>query len=141
LAPYKEKKGALIPVLQQVQGELGYLPKEAISEIARFLGTSESEVFGVASFYAQFRFTKAGRHVVKVCLGTSCYVRGGAHIMETVEKELGIRQGETTTDYEFSLERVACFGCCALSPVMVVDNRVYSRMTPTTAKQVLSSYY
>jgi len=141
LAPYKEKKGALIPVLQQVQGELGYLPKEAVSGIARFLGTSESEVFGVASFYAQFRFTRAGRHIVKVCLGTSCYVRGGARVMETVEKELGIRQGETRTDYEFSLERVACFGCCALSPVMVVDNGVYSKMTPTKAKQVLSSYY
>jgi len=141
LARYKEKKGALIPVLQQVQSELGYLPREAVSEIARFLGTSGSEVFGVASFYAQFRFSRAGRHTVKVCLGTSCYVRGGARVMAMVEKELGIRQGETTTDYEFTLERVACFGCCALSPVMVVDNRVYSRMTPAKAKQVLSFYH
>jgi len=141
LARYKEKKGALIPVLQQVQSEMGYLPREAVSEIARFLGTSGSEVFGVASFYAQFRFSRAGRHTVKVCLGTSCYVRGGARVMAMVEKELGIRQGETTTDYEFTLERVACFGCCALSPVMVVDNRVYSRMTPAKAKQVLSFYH
>lgn len=127
--------------MQKVQGELGYLPKEAVSEIARFLGTSESEIFGVASFYAQFRFTRSGEYTVKVCLGTSCYVRGGARIMETVQRKLGIKPGETTEDYKFSLERVACFGCCALSPVMVVDKTVYSRMTPTEAKQVLSSYH
>lgn len=139
LAPYKGKKGALIPVLQKVQGQLGYLPEQAVSEIARFLGMSKSEIFGVATFYAQFRFTRAGRHIVKVCLGTSCYVRGGARIMETVQRKLGIKPGETTPDYKFSLERVACFGCCALSPVMVVDNTVYSKMTPTKAKEVLSS--
>ena len=139
LAPYKGEKGALIPVLQKVQGQLGYLPEQAVSEIARFLGMSKSEIFGVATFYAQFRFTRAGEHVAKICLGTSCYVRGGARIMETVQRKLGIKPGETTPDYKFSLERVACFGCCALSPVMVVDNAVYSKMTPTKAKEVLSS--
>lgn len=124
--------------MQKVQGELGYLPEEAISEVARFLGIARSEIFGVATFYAQFRFTRSGEYTVKVCLGTSCYVRGGALIMETVQRKLGIKPGETTEDYKFNLERVACFGCCALSPVMVVDKTVYSRMTPTKAKQVLS---
>lgn len=127
--------------MQKVQGELSYLPEEAVSEIARFLGLSKSEIFGVATFYAQFRFTRSGEYTVKVCLGTSCYVRAGARIMETVQGKLGIKPGETTEDYKFSLESVACFGCCALSPVMVVDKTVYSRMTPVKAKQVLSSYH
>lgn len=140
LAPYRGEKGALIPVLQKVQGELGYLPEEAVPEIARFLGLSKSEIFGVATFYAQFRFTRPGEHTAKVCLGTSCYVRGGARIMETVQRKLGVKPGETTKDYKFSLERVACFGCCALSPIIVVDDTVYSRMTPERAKQVISSY-
>ncbi len=104
LAPYCEQKGALIPVLQKVQEELGYLPEEAISEIAYFLGVSESEVYGVASFYAQFRFIRQGEHTIKVCQGTACHVRGGRHILEAVEREISIQPGETTEDYKFSLE-------------------------------------
>ena len=134
LAPYKGEKGATIPVLQQAQQELGYLSEEAVSEIARFLNLSENEVFGVASFYAQFRFTRPGEHNVKVCLGTACHVRGGGPIMEAMERELGISAGGTTEDYKFGLERVACFGSCALAPVMVIDNRVHGRMTPVKAK-------
>ena len=140
LNSYKWGKGTLIPILQKVQRELGYLSKEAISEIAKRAGISESEVFGVASFYAQFYFTPHGKHTIKVCLGTSCHVRGGPRILETVERELGIETGETTEDYKFSLERVACFGCCALSPVMVVDGTVYSRMKPQKVKEVLRPY-
>jgi NADH-quinone oxidoreductase subunit E len=140
VAPYKGEKGALIPVLQQVQEKLGYIPEEAVFEIARFLGLSSNEIYGVATFYAQFRFTPPGDHTIKVCLGTACHVRGGARILETVEREIGISQGEVTADHKFGLERVACFGCCALSPVMVVDKTVYSKMTPTKAKQVLASY-
>ena len=139
LAPYKGEKGATIPVLQQVQQELGYLSEEAVSEIARFLNLSENEVFGVASFYAQFRFTRPGEHNIKVCLGTACHVRGGERIMEEMERELGISSGETTGDYKFGLERVACFGSCALAPVMVIDNKVYGRMTPGNAKEILAS--
>jgi NADH-quinone oxidoreductase subunit E len=139
LAPHKGEKGATIPVLQQVQQELGYLSKEAISEIARFLNLSENEVFGVASFYAQFRFTRPGEHSVKVCLGTACHVRGGERMMEAMERELGIPSGGTTDDYKFGLERVACFGSCALAPVMVIDNKVYGRMTPGAAKEILAS--
>lgn len=140
LAPYGQKKGALIPVLQQVQSELGYLPKEAVFEIARFLGMSKSEIFGVATFYAQFRFTRSGEYTVKVCLGTACYMRGGGQIMEAMEQKLSIKPGETTADFKFNLERVACFGCCALAPIIVVDGTVNGKMTRERAKEVVSAY-
>ena len=141
LAPYQGQKGATIPVLQKVQEEIGYLPEETISEIANFLGLTKNEIYGVATFYAQFRFEKQGEHTIKCCQGTACYVQGGRRILETVEDELNIESGKTTTDdYKFSLERVACFGSCALAPVMVVDKTVYGRMTPAKARQILSEY-
>ena len=140
LAPYRGQRGALIPVLQKTQEALGYLPEEAISEIASFLGLTKNEIYGVASFYAQFRFERQGEHTVKVCQGTACYVRGGRRILETVENALGIQPGETTEDYAFSLERVACFGSCALSPVMVVDNTIYAKLTTASAKKLLAEY-
>lgn len=122
-----------------MQQELGYLSEEAVSEIATFLNLSENEVFGVASFYAQFRFTRPGEHTIKICLGTACHVRGGGRIKEAMEQELGISAGGTTSDYKFGLERVACFGSCALAPVMVIDNKVYGRMTAAKAKEILAS--
>lgn len=140
LAPYRGQKGATIPVLQKVQEELGYLPEDAITEIAKFLGLSENEVYGVASFYAQFRFERQGEHVMRVCQGTACHVRGGRRILETVESELGIRSGETTDDYKFSVETVACFGACALAPVMVVDKTVNGRMTTAKVRKILAPY-
>ncbi len=140
LAPYGGQRGALVPVLQKVQEALGYLPEEAISEIAHFLRLSESEVYGVASFYAQFRFERQGEHTIKVCQGTACHVRGGPRILEAVERELNVQSGGTTDDYKFSLERVACFGSCALAPVMVVDNTVYGRMTVAKARKILAEY-
>ncbi len=141
LAPYRGQKGATIPVLQQVQAKLGYLPEEAITEIAKFLGQSQNEVYGVATFYAQFRFERRGEHMVKVCQGTACYVQGAKRILEAVEDELKLTGGQiTTSDYKFSIERVACFGSCALAPVMVVDDTVYGRMTPAKARQTLAQY-
>ena len=141
LASYRGQRGALIPVLQRVQEELGYLAEAAISEIAHFLGISENEVYGVATFYAQFRFERPGEHMIKVCQGTACYVQGGNRILEAVEDELHLPTGKTTTeDYKFSIERVACFGSCALAPVMVVDKTVYGRMTPAKARQTLAQY-
>ena len=140
LAPYRGQKGATIPVLQKVQEELGYLPEEAISEIADCLGLSTNEVYGVASFYAQFRFKPQGKHTVKVCQGTACHVRGGRRILEAVEQNLGIQPGETSEDFQFSLERIACFGSCALAPVMVVDKTIYGRMTTAKARQILAEY-
>ncbi len=140
LAPYRGQKGATIPVLQKVQAELGYLPEEAIKEIANILQLSENEVYGVASFYAQFRFERQGEHIVKCCQGTACHVRGGRRVMDVVQQELGIKPGETREDYKFSLERVACFGACALAPVVVIDNTVHSRMTTVKARQILNQY-
>ncbi len=140
LAPYRRQKGNLITVLQKVQEEIGYLPEEAVSEIAYFLGMSKNEVYGVASFYAQFRFERQGEHTVKCCQGTACHVRGGRRILDTVKQELGIEPGETTEDYKFSLEIVTCFGACALAPVVVVDKTVNGRMTTVKAKQILAQY-
>ena len=140
LAPYRGRKGATIPVLQKVQGEFGYLPEEAISEIANFLGLSKNEIFGVASFYAQFRFERRGEHTIKVCQGTACHVRGSGRILESVLDALGIQPGGTTEDYKFSVERVACFGACALAPVMVIDDTVHAKMTVAKAKKLLSEY-
>lgn len=140
LAPYRGKKGATIPVLQKVQEKLGYLSEESISEIAKFLGLSQNEVYGVASFYAQFRFEKQGEHVIRVCEGTACHVRGSPRLVDTLEEELRIRPGETTKDEKFTLEAIACFGSCALAPVMVVDKIIYGRMTTARVKQILAEH-
>ncbi len=140
VAEYKGEKGALIPILQKVQEEFGYLSEEAISQIAKSSRMSESEVFGVASFYAQFYFTARGKHTVKVCLGTACHVRGGERILDEIKRELDIESGGTTKDYQFSLERVACFGSCALAPVLVINKDVYGRMTVAKAKETLNEY-
>lgn len=134
------KKGTLIPILQKIQGEFGYLPEETLPQVARFLGISKNEIFGVATFYAQFRFTRPGEHMIKVCLGTACHVRGGSRILDAVQEDLKIKPSETTADYKFSLERVACFGCCALAPVLVVDDAVHSKVTPPKVKEILSAY-
>ncbi len=140
LAPFKDQKGATIPVLQKIQEEYGYLPKDLMPDTARFLGLSESDVFGVASFYAQFRFIPQGKNSIKVCHGTACHVRGSDRIQDAVEKELHITSGETTEDRKFSLERVACFGSCALAPVMVVNKDVYGRMTGSKVREILAKY-
>jgi NADH-quinone oxidoreductase subunit E len=138
VAEFMSEKGALIPVLQKVQGKFGFLPVEAITEIADYLNISESEIFGVASFYAQFYFSPRGKHTVKVCLGTACHVRGGERILDEIKQELDIESGGTTKDGKFSLERVACFGSCALAPVMVIDKDVYGRVTVSRAKEILA---
>lgn len=141
LAPYQGQRGATIPVLQKAQQEIGYLPEDVISEIAEFLGMTKNEVYGVATFYAQFRFERQGEHTVKCCQGTACYVQGGRRILDAVVNELGLTEGKSTTeDYKFSLEKVACFGSCALAPVMVVDKTVYGRLTPAKAREILAQY-
>jgi NADH-quinone oxidoreductase subunit E len=138
LSRYKGEKGDLIPILQDAQESFGYLPEEVMRRIARFLRLSESNVYGVSTFYAQFKFIPTGRRLVKVCRGTACHVRGGARILREVEKKLGIKPGETSSDLSHSLESIACFGSCALAPVMVVDHGVYGRMTTTKVSQILA---
>jgi len=138
LARYRGDKSELIPLLQEAQEKFGYLPPEIMSQIARFLRVPESAVFGVSTFYAQFKFNPTGRVLVKVCRGTACHVRGAPRILEEVEKRLCIKPGDTTDDLEYSLETIACFGSCALAPVMVVDDDVYGRMTPTKVSQILN---
>jgi len=137
---FKGERGDLIPVLQRVQGKFGYISEESTRMISRFLRISENRVFGVASFYSQFRFVEPGRHSIKLCLGTACHVRGGSAIAGAVQRELGVLLGETTPDKRFDLQRVACLGCCALAPVVQVDDDVHSRMTAIRLKQVLEDY-
>ena len=136
---YQGQRNELIPILQDVQEAFSYVPREAMTKIAHFLNIPESSVYGVVTFYAQFYRTRQGKHKIRVCQGTACHVRGGRRIMQAVEKKLGINPGETTADYKFSLERVACFGSCALAPVMVVNGKVHGRMTPQKAKKILES--
>ena len=140
MKPYEEEKGSLIPILQAVQKEYGFISEEAVASIAKGIKLSEHEIYGVATFYAQFRFTKPGDHLIKVCLGTACHVKGGERIMDMAEKSLNIRSGETTQDSVFSLERVACMGCCALAPVMVVDNNIYASVASAAVDRIISQY-
>lgn len=130
----------LIPILQQIQAKFGYLPREAIRETARFMRLTEIDVYGVATFYNQFRHHPAGKHPIKVCLGTACHMKGGRVILEAWERRLGIRVGETTTDREFSLDRVACVGCCAMAPVSVVEETVEGRVSPTRVDGILLAF-
>lgn len=137
LASFAGEKAELIPILQQVQQALGYLPEEALQRIADFVKVPESTLFGVATFYAQFKFVPVGRNIIKVCRGTGCYVKGSPRILDEMEKLLGIKDGGTTPDMEYSLETVACFGSCALAPVVVVNDRVYGRVTAEKAKELI----
>jgi len=137
LTQYDQERGNLIPILQEAQERFGYLPEEIIARIAKFLQLPESNVYGVSTFYAQFKFSPTGKRMVKICRGTACHVRGGARILNEIEKHLGIKAGETTDDLEYSLEAIACFGSCALAPVMVVNNTVYGRMTPKKVAEIL----
>jgi NADH-quinone oxidoreductase subunit E len=137
LQRFKGEKSELIPILQQVQACLGYLPEAAMSQVARFTGVPECTVYGVATFYAQFKFVPVGRNIVKVCRGTGCYVKGAPRLLDELEKLLCIKDSQTTPDMEYTLETVACFGSCALAPVIVVNDRVYGNVTIDKIKQIL----
>ncbi len=138
LSRYSKDRGNLIPILQEVQDRFGYLPEEAMEAVARFLQLANSTVYGVGTFYAQFKLTPSGKRLVRVCRGTACHVRGGALILHEVEKRLGIKPGETSDDRQHTLETIACFGSCALAPVMVIDNDVYGRMKTTKVGHTLA---
>ena len=136
LFQFSRDRNNLIPILQQVQQDFGYLPEEAMRIVADYLRLADSTVYSVATFYAQFKLVPSGRRVVRVCRGTACHVRGGARILRQVEKRLGIKPGETTADLEYTLETVACIGACALAPTMTVDRETHGRMTHKKVAEV-----
>ncbi len=134
------KQGSLIPILQQIQAEFGYLPSPAMLETARFLNIPEIDVYSVATFYNQFRLTPPGKHSIRVCMGTACHVKGGHITLAAWQRRLRIGPGETSSDREFDLDTVACVGCCAMAPVTVVDHRVEGKAGPTRVDGILLSY-
>ena len=137
LSAFKGEKSELIPMLQAIQQEVGYLPEEGMEEVASFARLKKSKVYGTATFYSQFYFTPQGDHEIKVCLGTACHVKGAMNIMDTLERELGVCCGETTADGIYSLKRVNCVGSCALAPVVMIGDEVYGRVETKNVKGVL----
>ena len=140
LDKYEGHEGFLVSILQDVQAEYNYLPKDALLEVSRGLGIPLTRVYSVATFFKAFSLKPRGRHIVHVCLGTACHVRGGVRILETVERELGIKTGETTSDFKFTVESVNCLGACALGPIVVVDGEYNGQMTADKAVSLLKSY-
>jgi NADH-quinone oxidoreductase subunit E len=140
LSSYSRDRRNVIALLQAVQNEFSYLPKEAMQGIAHFLEVPEVEVYGVATFYNQFRLAPLGKHHVRVCMGTACHLAGGKLVSEALERQLDIKVGETTRNKEFSLERVACVGCCMLAPVVLIGEDVHPKMTPFKAEEALIPY-
>ena len=130
----------LIPILQQIQNEYGYLPKEVLVEMGKRTGISASRIFGVTTFYEQFHLTPRGKHTIKCCRGTACHVRAATGVIDAVSKELNIEAGQTTEDMEFTFETVACLGVCALAPVIVIDDKYHGQMTPSRVKKVLADF-
>lgn len=137
LTQERRNRAHLIDILQDIQVVHGYLSREAMLKVAKFLDMPASSVWGVATFYNQFRFTPPGKRPVKVCMGTACHLAGGQLVLEATARELDIEIGGITPDCEFSLERVACIGCCALAPVVTIGEQAYPRMTPTRIEEVL----
>lgn len=139
-AAFRHDPGGLIPALQQIQHVYGYLPESALQTLALELAIPYSEVAGVVTFYSYFTTVPRGRHVVRVCLGTACYVRGGKEVLEAIKNELGIDVGQTTEDRTFSLEIGRCFGACGLAPVVVIDDTVHQRVGPACVGSILDQY-
>ena len=137
LAEYAETRGSLITILQKTQEIYGYLPIDAVYHIAERTGLTPAKVLGVATFYSQFRFQAIGKYLIMLCKGTACYVNGADRIADAITEELGIKDGETTEDGLFTLNIVACLGCCSLAPVMMINETTYGSLTPDKVKQIL----
>ena len=140
LSSYQGKKDELIPILQKVQDEFGYLPKESLLQISRFASVSESHVYAIVTFYSQFRLTPIGKKHIVVCRGTACHVKGAPRILEEIQKRLGIKVGETTADLEYSLDAVACIGACGLSPCIMINKDVKAKLTPKKIAEFFPKY-
>ena len=140
LQEHPSQEGSLIPLLQKAQAKYKYISPEIVQAVADYLGITENRVFGVASFYSQFRFTEPAEHTISVCLGTACHVNSGETLVEALEREMDIKPGECTADKKFELERVACLGCCALAPVVKIDNDIYGKLNLVKLKEIVSKY-
>ena len=137
---YRKKKGILIPLLQDIQAIYGYVPQESIELISKELSIYPVEIYGILTFYAQFYLTSRGKYIIRVCQGTACHVMGGKRILDYLSDKLGIKEGETTKDGIFSLERVACLGCCGMAPVVAINNDFYGRSTIQRVNRLLDKY-
>jgi NADH-quinone oxidoreductase subunit E len=137
LAGFKKDRSRLIPILQRVQDAFAYLPRDAMLEVGSYLGMTDVQIYGVASFYNYFRFTPLGKYPIQMCMGTACHMMGGGLVLEALERALDIKVGGITEDGDFSLDRVACIGCCGLAPVMTIGERIYPKMTPATVDEAL----
>lgn len=133
---YEGKRNELIPVLQEAQGLFGYLPEEPIKIIAEFLKITVGEIYSVASFYNQFRLIPLGRNMVTLCRGTACHIRGAPQILDEISKAINLKEGETSDDLEYTLETVACIGCCALAPCLKVNHKIYGDLTPAKTREI-----
>ena len=138
--PWRNGKGGLIPILQAVQNQMGYLPVEALETISRELKIPSSEIYGVATFYAQFHLSPRGRHIIRVCRGTACHVRGSLKILERIKDLLEVGENQTTEDLRFTLEPVACLGACGLAPVMTIGDSTFGRLNPDMVKGILDKF-
>ena len=137
---YRETEGALMPVMQQAQGIYGYLPYEVMKVISEKMDVSLSEIYGVATFYSQFNLNPKGKYKISVCLGTACYVKNAGGVFDRLERVLGVSNGECTSDGVFSLDATRCLGCCGLAPVMMINEDVYGRLTPSQVSAILDMY-
>lgn len=140
LKKFQGQDGVLIPILQEAQSIYGYLPEQVLAHISQGLKIPLSRIYGVVTFYAQFYLTPRGRHTVRVCRGTACHVRGGKNVLKAVQQFLDIEESETTADFKFTFETVACLGACALSPVLLVNKTYYGKLTPAKVEKVLKQY-
>jgi NADH-quinone oxidoreductase subunit E len=137
---YEEDKGQLVSMLQDIQTEYHYLPKDALDEVVVLLGLPASQVYSVATFFKAFSLKPRGRHLIKVCLGTACHVRGGARVADKIELDLGIKRTETTPDLKYTLETVNCVGCCALGPMVMIDEKYHGQITSDKVSPLLAKY-
>jgi NADH-quinone oxidoreductase subunit E len=138
LSSYPAQRRSLLRILQAIQKKIGYLPEEALEAVGRYLKVSPAEVYGVATFYNQFRFIPFGRHRIVACLGTACHAMGGQLVLDAFERELDVKAGGITPDHEWSLDRVGCIGCCTKAPVAVVNDMISAKLTPFKAEEVLA---
>jgi NADH-quinone oxidoreductase subunit E len=137
---FQGDKGQLVSILQDIQAEYYYLPKDALEKVSQILDIPLSQVYSVATFFRAFSLTPRGRHLIKVCLGTACHVRGAARVLEKMERDLGVSRGETTDDLKFTLETVNCVGCCALGPMVMIDEEYFGQMKSDKVKSLLTTY-